>query len=613
MEFGVLGPLEARIGSHIVPLGGPKQLTLLAVLLAHADEVVSVPRLIDEMWGELPPQSAAHSLEAYVSRLRRVLAAHGPSLVRRGAGYSLELGDATLDARVFADLAADASLAAAEGDPGRASELATDALALWRGPALADVAVGASGRAEAERLEELRLRTLELRFDAELAAGRDEALVSELQVLVAQNPYRERFVVQLMLALYRSGRQAEALDVYEKTRTVLAGDLGLQPSEELQQLSGRIVRQEPQLGRPRFTAPVPRARTMRGKPRTVAMAVGIGIAFALAFTAGGSAPHPANAASTPSATRVALVLPRSPDAGDALMNLYRKQLAYAASLNTELTTRTIVAQNAHPSALAAVESQLRQGRFGLILLIGDGEAAQALAPLVHSMPRTKFVFVDASLETLSLDGVPNASAVRFAEEETSELVGYLSGLVAPHDRPARERADVVSVVGGIRTRQLERIVAGFRRGVRTARPETKVLVAYSNETHDSTRCEQIANSQIDKGADVVFAAAGRCGSGALAVATTRGVWGAASGQMDRESFHSQRLVNAYKEYEWGIDIPVERFVRGTLPVGRDLVLGLADDYAVGILNPSWEISPAAVSKMVHHCSEIRQRTQDETR
>ena len=220
-------------------LGGAKQRALLAVLLLRADEVVSVERLIDEVWGDTPPPSAAHSLEAYVSRLRQLFNGHGPSLARRGAGYSLELGGSLLDVRRFTELLDDVSHAIGAGDEARVSKLAAEALALWRGPALADIALASAGRAEAERLEELRLRTLEQRVEAELALGRHEELVGELQALVGQNPYRERFVGQLMLALYRSGRAAGALQVYEKTRGALDEDLGLQPRRSCSSSLGR--------------------------------------------------------------------------------------------------------------------------------------------------------------------------------------------------------------------------------------------------------------------------------------------------------------------------------------------------------------------------------------
>ena len=267
MEFRVLGPLEVLVGGGAVPVGGAKQRALLAALLLRAGEVVPIARLIDDIWGDSPPPSVAHSLEAYVSRLRQLFNGHGPSLVRRGTGYCLDLGESTLDARVFAELAEQVAVAAAELEHARVSELADRALALWRGPALADVALTSSGRAEAERLEEARLRLLEQRSYAELALGRHDALVGELQVLVGQNPYRERFVAQLMLALYRSGRHAEALDTYERMRTALLDDLGLQPSAELQQLSGQIVRQDEELRRPTIAAQPSRRQELPRKAR----------------------------------------------------------------------------------------------------------------------------------------------------------------------------------------------------------------------------------------------------------------------------------------------------------------------------------------------------------
>jgi DNA-binding SARP family transcriptional activator len=173
VELRVLGPLEVRVAGATVVLGGAKQRAVLALLVLRAGEVVPVERLIDEVWGERPPASAAHSLEAYVSRLRRLLAGLGLSIARRGAGYALDLGGATLDARDFSSLAEQAAQAEADGANESAARLAADALALWRGPLLADVVLGPAAAAEAERLAELRLRTLELRFDAKLALGRE--------------------------------------------------------------------------------------------------------------------------------------------------------------------------------------------------------------------------------------------------------------------------------------------------------------------------------------------------------------------------------------------------------------------------------------------------------
>jgi DNA-binding SARP family transcriptional activator/basic membrane lipoprotein Med (substrate-binding protein (PBP1-ABC) superfamily) len=598
----------------VISVGGPKQRAVLALLLLQADEVVSVERLIDEVWGDDPPPSAGHSLEAYVSRLRSILAGDGPTLVRHGAGYSLRLNDALLDSQTFGELAAEASEAALENDDERAAALATRALALWRGLALADVALGASSRAVAERLDELRLRVLEQRMDAELALQREAAIIGELRVLVAHNPYRERFVAQLMLALYRTGRHADALDVYEKTRAVL-DDMGLQPSTELQQLSGQIVRQEPQLSPPasalqRDTTP----RPTRSKARAVGLALGAALAAVMAVTASGSGPHPATAASaSASAGRMALVLPRSPGSSE-LMTRYRDGVQFSPAARDSLTSETIVTSEIDPGASMgeALATRLRNGRFGLVLWVVDDAAARLIPPLVRAFPATKFVFVDASLQALSLEGIPNASAIRFAEEETSELVGYLSGLVPPLGRPSRERADVVAVVGGIRTPQLRRNIQAFQRGIAATRPHAKVLVDYANEMVDRTRCEQIANSQIDRGADVVFAAAGRCGSGALAVARTRGVWGAGDqvSALQSAELSADLLVRMHKEPELAVDLVLTKFAQGTLPAGRDLVLRLDDNYAVG-LTTSWKAPSAAVSKMIARCSTIRRRAQAE--
>jgi DNA-binding SARP family transcriptional activator/basic membrane lipoprotein Med (substrate-binding protein (PBP1-ABC) superfamily) len=603
-----------RAGPLLISVGGPKQRAVLALLLLQADEVVSVERLIDEVWGDNPPPSAGHSLEAYVSRLRSILAGEGPTLVRHGAGYSLQLNDGLLDSQTFTELAAEASEAAAANDDERAAELATRALALWRGPALADVALGSSSRAAAERLDELRLRVLEQRIDAELNLERGAGLVGELRVLVAQNPYRERFVAQLMLALYRTGRHADALDVYEKTRGVL-DDMGLQPSTELQQLSGQIVRQEPQLSRPvaalqRDTTPLP----TRSKVRAVGLALGAALAAVMAVTASGSGSHSATAASaTAKAGRMALVLPRSPGSNE-LMTRYRDGVQFSPAGRDSLISETIVTSeiDAGASMGEALATRLRDGRFGLVLWVVDDSAARSIAPLVKAFPATRFVFVDASLQALSLEGVPNASAIRFAEEETSELVGYLSGLVPPLGRPSRERADVVAVVGGIPTPQVDRNIQAFKRGVAAALPRAKVLVDYANETVDHTRCEQIANSQIDRGADVVFAAAGACGSGALAVARTRGVWGAGDqiSALQSAELSADLLARMHKEPELAVDLVLRKFAQGALPAGRDLVLRLDDDYAVG-LTTSWKAPSAAVSKMIERCSTIRRRTSAE--
>jgi DNA-binding SARP family transcriptional activator/basic membrane lipoprotein Med (substrate-binding protein (PBP1-ABC) superfamily) len=612
MQLSVLGPLAARVSGQEVSLGGAKQRAVLAVLLLQAGEVVSMARLVDEVWGDDPPPSVAHSLEAYVSRLRQAFNGHGPTLTRRGAGYCLELGEAELDARTFLDLHAEAAEAAAEGDHERASDCARTALGLWRGPALADVALASSGRAEAERLEELRLRTFEVRFDSELALGRDDELVGELRALVAQNPYRERFVAQLMLALYRSGRHADALDVYERTRAALSDDLGLQPSLELQHLSGQVVRQDPQLRRPSSTRPrehrsPPLGR--RARHFTELVAVGGIVVATMALTASGSAPGASGAELAASSTkRVALVLPRAPETATIDDERTRGTLrGFEIAARYGNDTEVLVSEEIDPvpADLERVTRRVRQGRLSFVLVLGGGDTARELAGLVRELPETRFVFLDESLSALSLEGVENATGAPFADDESAELAGYLSGLVPPRGAPPDERADVVSVVAGRPSARTRKVVAAFGRGVRSALPGTLLRVDYSNELVDPTACEQLASRQIDEGSDVVFTLAGRCGLGALAVARLRGVWGIRA-EDDGAPAGRHILATTHKAWESATTGLVNALQLGILPGGRDVVLGIADEYAVDVTGAA--AAGRVWSKVVRRCSRIRQHT-----
>lgn len=246
MEFGLLGPLEVRKDGRALAVGGPKQRALLAILLLHAGEVVSRDRLIDELWGERPPGTAGHSLDHQVSRLRKTLDL-SELLVTRPGGYMLEVDPEEIDVHRFERLLDEGRRSNAAGRPAEAAETLREALDLWRGGALADLAYATFARTEIERLEELRLAAIEERTDADLALGRHQALVAELDQLTAKHPLRERLRAQLMLALYRSGRQAEALRVYADERRRLVEELGLEPGQALQQLEQAILRQDPSL------------------------------------------------------------------------------------------------------------------------------------------------------------------------------------------------------------------------------------------------------------------------------------------------------------------------------------------------------------------------------
>jgi DNA-binding SARP family transcriptional activator len=242
MEFRILGALEVRDGDRTIPLASGRQRALLALLILHANETVSTDRLVEELWGEHAPATASKVVQNHVSHLRRALA--NGLLVTRSSGYALELAPGQLDLDRFEELLERGRRALASGDAPRATELLREALALWRGPPLADFAFEPFAQPEIARLEERRLIALEERIEADLALGRHADLVGELESLIAKHPLRERLRGQLMQALYRSRRQAEALAAYQAARRALVDELGIEPSPELQQLERSILRQD---------------------------------------------------------------------------------------------------------------------------------------------------------------------------------------------------------------------------------------------------------------------------------------------------------------------------------------------------------------------------------
>jgi DNA-binding SARP family transcriptional activator/ABC-type transport system substrate-binding protein len=258
VEFRLLGPLEVSDHGRALELGGQKRRALLALLLLHANEVVSSDRLIEELWGEQPPQAAATALHGHVSRLRKLLGGDGNSeqlLVTRPPGYMLHLEPEQLDLNRFERLRNEARAARAKGDLGGASIALQAALSLWRGPPLGDLAYERFAQTEVNRLEELRLATIEEGIEVDLALGHHADLISELELLVSEHRFREGFRGQLMLALYRSGRQAEALQVYQQAREALVEELGIEPGQPLRELHQAILRQDESLDAPREPAP----------------------------------------------------------------------------------------------------------------------------------------------------------------------------------------------------------------------------------------------------------------------------------------------------------------------------------------------------------------------
>lgn len=243
LEFGILGPLEVKAGGAPVRVGGPRQRALLALLLCHANRVVSRDQLIDELLRDQPDGSAEPILRVQISRLRKVLAGGdaAPRLIARPPGYLLRVEDGELDLQVFEQRVAAGRHALEHGNPGRAAVLLREAESLWRGRPLADLEFERFARFEIQRLEACRLAAVEDRIEAELALGRHTALCPELEQLVAEHPLRERLRGQLMLALYRSGRQADALEAYRAGRSLLAEELAVEPGPQLQRLQLAVL------------------------------------------------------------------------------------------------------------------------------------------------------------------------------------------------------------------------------------------------------------------------------------------------------------------------------------------------------------------------------------
>jgi DNA-binding SARP family transcriptional activator len=303
MEFGILGPLAVTDEQRRpVEIRGPRQQALLAILLLHANEVVSRDRLIEDLWAGDPPETAATALHGYVSQLRKVLepqarAGEHRLLVTQAPGYVLRIDPERLDLARFERLVREGKQELVDGEPHGAATALAEALALWRGPPLSEFASVPFALAETLRLEELRLSALEERVEADLALGRHANLVHELEALVAEHPLRERLRGQLMLALYRSGRQAQALEAYRRGRQTLVNELGIEPGGPLQELEKAILNHDPALeppagrahdgavrtdrvsGKHRRRSPVRRLALAMVAVAVVAGALALGVAF----------------------------------------------------------------------------------------------------------------------------------------------------------------------------------------------------------------------------------------------------------------------------------------------------------------------------------------------
>jgi predicted ATPase/DNA-binding SARP family transcriptional activator len=290
MDFRILGPLEALNKGRVVALGGSKQRAMLALLLLHANETLSTDRLIDELWGDRPPATAAKTVHVHISRLRKALAAGTDNgsedvVVTRERGYELRLDPECLDAHRFERLLAQGRSELAAGRPEVAASTLEEALLLWRGRPLDDLAFESFAQSEIARFDDLHVRALEQLVEAKLALGHHVDVVAQLETLIAEHPYREGLRAQLIVALYRSGRQAEALQAYQEARRALVEELGIEPGENLRELERAVLAQDPALAIPVLPpdslprvprAPLPSAPTRTiGRDEDVASVAGL--------------------------------------------------------------------------------------------------------------------------------------------------------------------------------------------------------------------------------------------------------------------------------------------------------------------------------------------------
>ena len=441
MDFRILGPVQVVAGSGAVDLASGRQTALLSRLLIAGNEVVSRDRLIDALWGERPPPSAANALQVHVHALRRAL---GPERIAlEGPGYRLCLEPGELDLERFELLAASGRSELEQGDADAAASSLREALELWRGPAYEDVQYEAFAQAEAARLEELRLAALEDRIDADLALGRHRDLVPELEALVSEHGSRERLCGQLMLALYRSDRQEAALEAFRRARQAMQDELGLEPGPKLQELQQAILRHDPALA---VEPSDVRTRRHLPAPETPLVGRGAEVAELAELLRSGVRLVTLTGAGGIGKTRLALRVGH--ELAEAFADgVYFVDLSHLT--DPELVPGAIASglelamQRDEPPA-AAVEAFL--GGRQTLLLLDNFEVVDAAAPLVSRLLRAApgLVVLATSRTSLRLSGEHQYRVEPLSLADARRLFVARAGAVAPSFRRPSERSDEVA-------------------------------------------------------------------------------------------------------------------------------------------------------------------------
>ena len=565
MHYRILGRLEAVRDGAPLPLGGFQQRALLAMLLIARGRTVSLDRLVDELWPEQPPKAAIHTVRVYISQLRKLLGED--EVETRERGYGLRLSPGSLDADRFGRLVDDARSSAAAGDATTARTQLQGALDLWHGAALGEFASAGFAASEAARLEDLRVGAVEDLVDIQLSEGASAALIPRLEELRASNPLRERVTVQLMTALYRAGRQADALAAYEGTRLAL-DEIGLQPGEELRRLQRQILQHDTALERA-SPQPPPAPAARPGKPRRWWLLIA-GLAAAAVVTAAALASSPGekgSAAQTDTRSRpITLVLgglpPKAQTAPEDLQDtIASDDLIGLRSAARASGARVRVAYGNYYANLA------RAAARSSVVLLGPGfDDLGEVAAVTRAHPRTVYVLIGASIHDAPFG--PNVVGMTFDDHEVGYLGGYISALMARRGHP--------SAVAGLPTPEVVKIVRGFEAGVRAAAPRMSTQVSYAGTFVDQSVCEHVANRQIDGGSTVVFDIAGTCGFGAIDAAGVRGV-DAVGIDTDLASLGPQVIGSVVKRFDSAVELSVQLAVHHDLRLGRDTVLNLGND------------------------------------
>jgi DNA-binding SARP family transcriptional activator/tetratricopeptide (TPR) repeat protein len=491
MQFRILGPLEVWHAQHPVELGGPRLRVLLGGLLLHANQVVTLGQLIEGLWEEAPPAKPETAVRMAVSRLRRLLEAGGNSAARVvtfQSGYELRVPPCQLDLEWFNELVAEARKKLAAGSGERAAEGLRAALRLWRGPALADVALGSAWRGQAAQLEEQRLAVQRERIGVELALGRHAELVGELTGLVAAHPLDERLRAQLMLALHGSGRQAKALEVYHDSRRVLLAELGLEPGEELRRAEQAILRNDPGLPAPQLATGLLAGRRtavpaqlpadvagFTGRERELAALLARlpasspnGQAGTVAITAiNGTAGIGKSALAIHAAHRLAV---RFPD-GQLYVNLQGATAGLEPLTPLEVLGRFLRALGVDGADVPA-EAEEAAARFRsevadrrLLVVLDNARDAAQVAPLLPASPGCG-VLVTSRRTLSALDGITPLGLDALTPAEAVTLLGRLAG--PQRVAAAPEAAAQVARWCGYRPLALR--IAGARLAARPAWP-----------------------------------------------------------------------------------------------------------------------------------------------